>query len=235
MFIKSCGLFASMNAPVIKNIAFTNVNLTGYYLCFFSKKYSRGKDHAGSFNGYEGKFENIYISVNSIDYTGSNGAVGILVQDTFPASARAYNVVVEYSNVASEVQEQIEAGNKFVLLGASGASMASGTLTYRNCYAISTAPVLQLKKMPGFGENQVEYKLNASGNKIESVGAILDPQVTEVLTRCGKELTIDHVLYGVRAYADYTAMAAANNDYSSFSADYWTIVDGVPCWNTTIA
>ncbi len=33
-------------------------------------------------------------------------------------------------------------------------------------------------------------------------------------------------------YADYTAMAAAGNDYDTFSSAYWTIVNGVPVWNT---
>ena len=231
---KSCGLFASMNAPIVKNIAFTNVNLTGYYLTFFSKKYSRGKTHANAFNGYEGLFENIYISVNSINYTGSNGAVGILVQDTFPSSARAYNVVVEYANVDATTQSKIEAGSQFLLFGSSTGSMAGATTTYRDCYAISTAPVLQLKKMPGFASNQVEYTLSANGSKVESVGAILDPQVSAVLARCNADqqtLKADHVLHGVKAYANYNTMATANNDYSSFSAEYWTIVDGIPTWN----
>ena len=85
--------------------------------------------------------------------------------------------------------------------------------------------------MPGFAENQVEFTLSADGKKVASVGNALDPQVADVLARCGKTLTVDHVLVGLRAYDNYEAMALDTaNDYSSFSADYWTITNGVPVW-----
>ena len=229
---KSCGLFAAMNAPVVKNIAFTNVNLSGYYGALFANKFIRGKDYNNDFNGYEGKFENVYVSVNSINYVGSNGAIGIFVQGGLPTAAHLENVIVDFLNVDATTQSKIDEGNQFLMFGSSALTMASATTSYKNCYSISTAPVLQYKKMPGFAENQVEYTL--TGNKVTAVGNVLDEQVNEVLERCGKTLAVDYVIVGLRAYDDYKAMADDNNDYASFSADYWTIVDGVPVWTTAM-
>ena len=226
---KSCGLFASMNAAVVKNIAFTNVNLSGYYATLFAKNFIRGKDYAGGFNGYEGMFSNVYVSINSINYTGGNGAVGILVQQTLPAMVLVQNVIVDFLNVDATTQAKIEAGNQFLMFGTSTYSMASSTSRFKDCYSISTAPVLQYKNMPGFAENQVEYTL--TGSKVTAVGNALDNQVVDVLARCGKTLTVDHVLVGLRAYDNYEAMALDTaNDYSSFSQDYWAIENGVPVW-----
>ena len=64
-----------MNAPIVKNIAFTNANLTGYYKTLFAKKYSRGKSHDNQFNVYEGIFSNIYVSINSINNTSGDNNV----------------------------------------------------------------------------------------------------------------------------------------------------------------
>ena len=228
---KTCGLFAGMNAPVVKNIAFTNVNITGYYGTLFAQKYSRGKDYNNGFNGYEGAFINMYVSINSINYVGSNGAIGILVYGTLPANTIVHNVIIDYVNVSEKAQELITAGKQFYMFGASTASMADKTSRFKNSYSISQAPVLQLAKMPGFAENQVEFTLSADGKKVASVGNALVSQVADVLARCGKTLTVDHVLVGLRAYDNYEAMALDTaNDYSSFSADYWAIENGVPTW-----
>ncbi len=226
--VKSCGLFANMNAPVIKNIAFTNVNLGGYYSTLFAKNFNRGKSYANEFNGYEGMFQNVYISINSITY-GADKNVGILTQGTLPGTVLIENVIIDYLNVSQEVQAQVEAGKNFYMFGSSGLTM-SAVMRFRNCYSISSAPVLYRTTMPGFAENQVEFTLSGDGKKVASVGKVLDEQVNELLAIAGKTLTVDHVLVGVKAYDDYAAMKAANNDYTSFSADYWTIVDGVPTW-----
>ncbi len=228
----STGLFGAGNSFIIKNIAFTNVHLTGYYPALFVHKFLRGKNYDNSFNGYEGLISNVYVSVASSEKSKSE-RTGILANETLPAATAVRNVVVDFLNVNAEVQELIDAGKSFYMLGSSTFSMASSTSTYKDCYAISTAPVLQSKKMPGFAENQVEFTL--TGSKVTAVGAILDPQVTEVLARSNADqqtLKVDHVIVGLRAYKDYAAMKAANNDYSTFSTDYWSIVDGVPTWNT---
>ncbi len=236
---KSCGLFAAMNAPIVKNVAFTNANITGYYKTLFAKKYNRGKDYANAFNGYEGVFSNVYISINSINNTSGDGNVGILVQETFPATVLNENVIVEYTNVTEDVQAKINAGKNFYMFGASGLGMENATVTYKDCFAITTAPVLLKTSMPGFAENQVEYTINTDDKgkvTIASVGAVLDEQVNTILTICGKELSISHVMYGVRVYDNYQAMAQDTaNDYTSFGTQYWSIVNGVPSWNTAYA
>ncbi len=230
--VKSNGLFGNANAPVIKNIAFTNVNITGYYGALFAHSFSRGKNPNNNFNGYEGEISNVYVSVNSIEFGGSL-RVGILVNNVLPSATKLSNVVVEYLNVDDDTQALIDQGKSFFTFGSSKNSMANAVETYNNCYSISTAPVLSYSAMPGFAENQVEYTLGVAqyGFKVETVGNILDTQVDELLTVHGKELTVDHVLVGLRAYDNYEAMGLdVANDYSSFSANYWTIVNGVPVW-----
>ena len=224
---KNAGLFGNTNAPIIKDIAFTNVNLTGYYPTLLAQTISRSKTPENQFTGHDALLDNIYVSVNSAT-TGGSKRIGILCNQTLAGVVKLQNVIVDYTNVSDAVKAQIEAGNDFYMLGSSTLTMANTTSMYSNCYAISTAPLLQRKAMPGFGENQVEFTL--TGSSITAVGAILDPQVTEVLNRCEKTLAVDHVIVGLKAYADYEKMAAANNDYSSFSADFWDTTSGVPTW-----
>ena len=235
--LKSCGLFGNANAPIIKNIAFTNVNLTGYYPTLFAMTFSRGKNPDNSFNGYEGLLKNVYVSVNSTE-KGSASRVGLLVNNVLPAATKLENVVVEYLNVSKDIQTHIDGGKNFYMFGSSTYSMAGSVETYSNCFAISTAPILQHsrndKPMPGFAENQVEFTLGKAqyGYKVDSVGTILDNQVKTILEKYNIHLSVDHVLVGVRAYDNYQEMANANNDYSSFSTDYWSIENGVPVWKT---
>ncbi len=230
--VKNAGLFGNTNAPIIKNIAFTNATLSGYYPTLFAQTITRSKTPENQFTGHDALLQNIYISIKSATAGGCK-RVGVLASQTLAAVVKLQNVVVEYANVSAEIQAQYEAGNDFYMLGTSQNSMAASTTMYENCYAISTAPVLQRKAMPGFAQNQVEYTL--TGSKVTAVGAVIDPQVTEVLNRCGKTLAVDHVLVGLKAYADYSAMAAANNDLTSFDSKYWTVSNGVVYWNGTYA
>ena len=227
--VKSNGLFGNANAPVVKNVAFTDVNLTGYYPAMFTHTISRGKNYQGNFNSYEGLFENVYVSVKSM-----TKASGIYAYRQIPASTLIKNCISEYLNVDDVVSTGISEGKDFYMFGSS--YFASTVSAYKDSYAISTAPVLQRAAMPGFAENQVEFTLSEDGKKIASVGKVLDSQVTEVLNRCDKTLTIEHVLVGLRAYDNYEAMkldATANADsLATFDSNYWTIVDGEPVWNT---
>ena len=40
------------------------------------------------------------------------------------------------------------------------------------------------------------------------------------------------VVSTIKQYISTADMAAAGNDYSTFDAAYWTIVDGIPTWKT---
>ncbi len=232
---KSCGLFGNTNAPVIKNIAFTNVSLSGYYATLFAMTQTRGKNPDNSFNGYEGLYSNIYISIKSIS-PGSSGRVGILANNVLPAATTLRNVVIEYLNVTSDIQTYIDNNNHFYMFGSSTYSMAGSTSTYKDCYAITTAPVLQSKKMPGFAENQLEFTLVEAefGYRVDTVGAILDNQVKTIINRNGLTLSADHVLVGLRVYDNYEEMTkdiySNIESLATFDTKYWTIVNGVPTW-----
>ena len=91
---KSNGLFGYANAPIIKNIAFTNVSISGYYASLFAHGVSRGKNPDNTFNGYEGMFSNVYISVKSIK-PGGSGRVGILANNVLPSACKLYNVIAQ--------------------------------------------------------------------------------------------------------------------------------------------
>ena len=39
-------------------------------------------------------------------------------------------------------------------------------------------------------------------------------------------------LTGINKYSSVEAMKGANNDYSGFDSEYWTLEDGIPVWNT---
>ena len=233
----SNGLFGNANAPIIKNIAFTNVNLTGYYPCLFAHSFSRGKKPNNDFNGYEGGISNVYVSVKSIQKPYSS-RVGILVNNVLPAATKLKNVVVEYLNIDADIQTLIDNGNSFYMFGSSSYSMAGSVDSYNNCYAISTAPVLAREKMPGFAENQVEFTVSKVGNsyKVVEVGKVLDDQVNKILSQFKKELTVDYVLVGLRTYDDYNEMAldaTANADsLATFDSKYWTIENGVPTFKS---
>ena len=236
---KSNGLFGYANAPVIKNIAFTNITIGGYYATLFAHGFSRGKNPDNSFNGYEGLFENIYVSVKSIT-PGGCGRVGILSNNVLPAAHKKRNVVVEYLNIDSNVQNFIDNGGHFYMIGASNGSMAGSITSYSNCYAITTAPVLSHSKTPGFAENQVEYTIvkgeyDFSTGKVGEVGEILDRQVKTILSRNGLTLSVGNVLVGLRVYDTYEDMSkdslANTESLATFDSKYWTIVNGVPYWN----
>ena len=239
--LKSCGLFGNANAPIIKNIAFTNVSLTGYYPALFAMTFSRGKNHDNSFNGYEGLLQNVYVSINSTE-KGSAERIGLLVNSCLPAATRVENVVVDYLNVTRDIENFINKPYNFYMLGSSTYSMANSTDSYVNCFAISTAPLLQYKRgdtiLPGFGENQVEFTLAKTtySYKVDTVGAILDNKVKTILSRYATELKVDHVLVGLRAYDTYEAMALdaeANAEIlATFDSAYWTVSNGVPVWKT---
>ncbi len=232
--VKSNGLFGQANAPVIKNVAFTNVKLSGYYPTLLAHNISRGKTHNDSFTNIEGMISNVYVSVSSIS-KGTSRRVGILVNNTLPAVVAVRNVVVDYLRVSSEIQAEIDAAKPFYMFGSSKNSMVNATSSYKNVYSISTAPVLSAS-LPGFAENQVEFTLNQAGSSVIAVGNVIDEQVNEILALHGKTLTTGNVLVGLRAYDSYEAMALdseANSDsLATFDSKYWTVVNGVPKWNT---
>jgi hypothetical protein len=119
------------------------------------------------------------------------------------------------------------------MFGSSTLTMVDVLARFKNSFSISTAPVLQLAKMPGFAENQVEYTLSEDGKSVVSVGNILDPQVTDVLARCKKSLAVDHVLVGLRAYDSYESMAEdaeANAEILATFGEYWVVKNGVAYW-----
>ncbi len=233
--VKSCGLFGQANAPVIKNIAFTNVTLTGYYPTLFAMSFTRGKNPNNTFNGYEGSISNVYVSIKS---TAKGGAsrVGLLVNNVLPSATKMNNVIVEYLNIDREIQSFIDGGKNFYTFGSSSFSMAGSVDTYNNCYSISTAPVLASNKMLGFAENQVEFTLAKAeyGYKVNQVTRALDDQVNEILRKFGKDLSVDHVIVGLRAYDTYEEMAKdaiVNADsLSTFDSKYWVVDNGVPTW-----
>ena len=90
---------------------------------------------------------------------GSDKNAGLLVQGTLPAMVTVENVIVEYADVSEAVQTQIDAGKNFFMFGSSGLSMAKSTERFKNSYAISTAPVLQLAKM------QTEQVISGNNHK----------------------------------------------------------------------
>ena len=120
-------------------------------------------------------------------------------------------------------------------IGGNKTADMSNSLMFENVYSISKAPLYAEGSTPYFAENQVEItERNKNGIYITAIGSVLDSKVTDVLN--GKSLTLAKNFFAprVKAYDDYAAMKAANNDYKSFSADYWTIVNGVPVWNTAM-
>ncbi|MBR3804148.1 MAG: hypothetical protein IKJ14_02220 [Clostridia bacterium] len=231
--VKTTGLFGNSNAPVIKNIAFTNATIGGQYPTLFAQGILRGKDYNNSFNGYEALISNVYVSIKSIAKASNCSRVGILINNLLPSTSRLENVIVDYSNVSDDIQTFISSGKSFYTFGSSGASMAKETSTYKNCYAISTAPVLSRSTMPGFAENQVEHTITS--NVVTAVGKVLDEQVTTILGYHNKQLSVDHVIVGMRKYNDYSAMAndsAISEKLKNFNERYWSIINGVPRFKT---
>ena len=81
---------------VVKNVAFTNVSLSGNYKTVFAHNINRGKTPDNTFSRIECKLENIYISIASIA-TGT-ARVGVLANNSTYTGASISNVVVEYLN-----------------------------------------------------------------------------------------------------------------------------------------
>ncbi|MBR6736804.1 MAG: hypothetical protein IKL82_00355 [Clostridia bacterium] len=232
--VKSAGLFGSTNAPVIKNVAFTNATLTGYYTTLFAQQLDKARTASGTYTNNEGEISNVYVSIKSIARTSTNKYIGLLINRVMPDVLTISNVIVDYTNVSEDIQTYINNGNSFYMFGSTGSSMATVTSMYKNCYAISTAPVLSNIDMPGFAENQVEYTL--TNNVVTAVGKVLNEQVNTILTLHNKTLSVEHVIVGLRAYDSYASMLADKNNAQSlktFSDSCWIVVNGIPYWKTT--
>ncbi len=233
----SNGIFGNMTAPVIKNVAFTNVTLQGYYSTLFA--------HNSKRDGWNGKaytkealFENVYIEVDEINV--NTGRVNVLTNNSFPTSSKIMNVVVEVA-ITDEVLAKINANTlKVGTIGGNKTADMSNSLMFDNVYSISKAPLYAEGTTPYFAENQVEItERNANGIYINAIGNVLDSKVTDVLT--GKGLTLDKKYFApkVKAYVDYATMAqdaeANEAKLANFSSAYWTVTNGVPVWNTANA
>ncbi len=239
------GLFGHATAPVIKNVSFVGVTITGYYGTLFAHTINR--------DGWDGKgytkeaiFENVYVQVEKCIW-GNSKRIGILTNNNLPNSVRIENVVVEYTNAKQDgVYDGVFAGtHEFGIIGGPGATNSmQKTLTFENTYAITDLPIMYSRgTYPYFAENQVEHTIS-NGYWIETVGKVYDERITEFLTARGKTLGVGMVARNLRTYENYVDMAGdfievegekvyANADSMlTFSNEYWTVVNGVPYWKT---
>ena len=230
---QSNGIFGNATAPVIKNVAFTNVSIGGNYPTLFVHNIKRDGWIDGKGYTKEALFENVYIEVTEVRVT--SGRANVLVNNSFYVGCKVRNVVVEMS-----LDETTLAlvNSDTLKLGSMGgnASVMNATLMFENTYSISQAPLYSVGATPYFGENQVEItERNKNGIYIDAIGQVLDDNVKAVLT--AKGLTVDKKYFAprVKAYANRDAMkldAEVNaTSLATFNSNYWTIVDGVPVWN----
>ena len=228
------GLFGNATAPVVKNIAFTNVDISGYYGALFAHNIRRDGWIDGRGYTIEALFENVYVEVGTITI-GTSGRVGVLVNNGFPTSSQLKNVVVEYQD--ESLVESVYSGSKAVsTIGGNKTADMSNSLMFQNVYSISKLPLYSVGTTPYFGENQVEVTgRNTNGIYITAIGNVLDSKVTTLLT--AKGLTLDKKYFAprVKAYDSYAQMAqdaeANATSLATFDSKYWTVINGVPYWN----
>ena len=232
--LKSNGLFGQMIHAVVKNVAFTNASLSGNYKTVFAHNINRGKNPDNTFNPIECTLENVYISIASIA-TGT-GRIGVLANNQTYTGAKFSNIVVEYLNYEDHVKANVDAGKAVYLLGSmnkdNGATAAACNANeFANVYVISKAPALAHKFVPGIAINQIE--LIEEEGKITGVGAILDQDIKAYLDSFGLTADVKNLLYGVKAYDDYSQMAndaEANAESLATFGEYWVVKNGVAYW-----
>ncbi len=235
------GLFGQATAPVVKNIAFTNVTITGYYGSLFAHSINRdGWDEEKGSYTIEALFENVYIQIDKVIW-GASKRVGILANNTMPLSIKVRNVVVEYTNAKADgVYDNVYAlTHEFGIFGGTNGADMQKTLTYEGVYAISDLPVMYTRgTRPYAAENQVEHSI-ANGYHIDTVGEIYDTEYANFLTAKGLTLNVHMVARGLRYYKDKTAMSSDNEataeSLAKYDSKYWLFINGVPYWKSAYA
>ena len=229
----SNGIFSTMCDGHIKNVAFTNVKLTGYYTGLFAHQFYWSKKS----EDIKPRLTNVYVSVDEFEY--SRGGGGVLTGNASDPRTIFTNVVVEYLGFdATEGSTEMNwLNSKYVFAGFTPYAYIPGNYQqYENSFLISKAPLsVQLYKNDDGSHKPIVYipQNKATVNEDSSV-TITDPFYKQVVEHYAGNDYNKNFIAKMNVYDDYYAMAQdaeANKEaLESFSSKYWVVVNGVPTW-----
>ena len=256
----NCGLFGVVRGAIIRNVAFVNNTIAGYYSAILGQSIGAWEDETGY--DHHSYLDNIYVAGTKVTYGAgnihgnSNKNVGILTQ----SSTNAYisNVIVNHT--MSEKEKETVLGRKqhgVIATTFNYANENNSTKKYSNVYVVGDVPfALQME----LGDNTQRNNFVFAGNLLklkdnsETEYELIEPNkfaflhtalnatygdgykwshtIAESNTVAWK---IDYITT-VKQYvnlADMAKDAEANAEsLKTFDEKYWTVINNVPYWKT---
>lgn len=210
------GLFFQMKNATLKNVAFVDVTVEGYYKTLLAHRI------------FDCSLENVYIRTDKWQEGGS-----VLCSDQIKNTSLT-NVVIE--NEISK--EDVASGNKYSIAGLAARNYYEEKGEWENVYTLTPLPFeMSYREMftPNEGENKNGQGTWAYFDYLAVAENATKEQVADYWT--WSVYSDDHqkaemvTIKGVKGFSSRAQMAFAENDLTAFeNSEYWLVEYGVPVW-----
>ncbi len=216
------GLFELINGGTVKNLALTNLNSdASACVCGFA------------YYAIDPTVENVYIQIDSDFSMVQNYALFMYIYQTVADAATLRNIFLDCDFTVNG-SLGVRGGVFDTLSGVYTTSEGTGRnganeniIDLTNVFAVSNIGFYyrqnKSNKYYGFGYAENERAAYvADGTRVIPEGIAAPAAENGTL--------MDFYCRGAYHYTSMDDLKAANHDFTAFSGDYWTIVDGVPVW-----
>lgn len=227
------GIFGLINGGTVKNFALTNL------------KAAEGKTAvtALSYLAIDPVIENVYVHING-NYT-MNQQFGAFyyIHQSAANTAKVRNVFLDCNFIPSDASVQVQGGSLvYMLYGTTETSVGTGKdgtdekfIEFANVYAVSNVGF-------GYRANSKNQGYNYVYAENEREAFVTDGTVVFPEGKTAVTWRADATFFYCKNAYHYTTMdafKAANHDLTAFTGSSgggcWTLVDGVPTWNSTLS
>lgn len=214
------GLFFQLKNTTLKNVAFVNATVDGYYKTLLAHRI------------FDCTLENVYINMAKMQNGGS-----ILCSDQIKNTS-LNNIVIENPMSKSDVQS----GNNYSIAGLAARNHFELKGDWTNVYTITPlAFEMSYREMftPNEGQDKTGQGTWAYFDYLAVAENVTEQQIADYWTwgvYSEEHINAETItITGVKSFASRASMALSQNDLTSFNNnDCWVVENGIPVWKNLL-